>query len=52
MQFPTLWLYLPVLIVYGTAIVPENGSAEFFQDIYGLDKKLEKLIMEANAAKT
>ncbi|HEY2120400.1 MAG TPA: L,D-transpeptidase family protein [Candidatus Acidoferrum sp.] len=43
---------IPVLIVYGTAIVPENGSAEFFQDIYGLDKKLEKLIMEAYAAKT
>jgi murein L,D-transpeptidase YcbB/YkuD len=42
---------IPVLIVYGTAVVPENGSAEFFQDIYGSDKKLEKLIVEAYAAK-
>ena len=43
---------IPVLIVYGTAIVPENGSAEFFRDIYGIDKKLEKLLVEAYAAKT
>jgi murein L,D-transpeptidase YcbB/YkuD len=42
---------IPVLIVYGTAVVPENGSAEFFRDIYGSDKKLEKLIVEAYAAK-
>jgi murein L,D-transpeptidase YcbB/YkuD len=42
---------IPVLIVYGTAIVPENGTAEFFQDIYGFDKSLEKLIAEAYAAR-
>ena len=42
---------IPVLIVYGTAIVPENGTTEFFQDIYGFDKRLEKLIAEAYATK-
>jgi murein L,D-transpeptidase YcbB/YkuD len=41
---------IPVLIVYGTAIVPENGTVEFFQDIYGFDKTLEKRIAEAYAA--
>ncbi len=43
---------IPVLIVYGTAVVPEDGRAKFLEDIYGLDKKLEKLIAEAYAAKT
>jgi len=42
---------IPVLIVYGTAVVPENGTAEFFSDIYGFDKKLEKLIADAYAAR-
>ena len=42
---------IPVLIVYGTAVVPENGTAEFFPDIYGFDKKLEKLIADAYAAR-
>jgi L,D-transpeptidase YcbB len=42
---------IPVLIVYGTAVVPENGAAEFFADIYGFDKKLEKLIADADVAR-
>jgi murein L,D-transpeptidase YcbB/YkuD len=42
---------IPVLIVYGTAVVPEKGTAEFFPDIYGFDKKLEKLIADAYAAR-
>jgi L,D-transpeptidase YcbB len=42
---------IPVLIVYGTAVVPESGVAEFFADIYGFDKKLEKLIADASAAR-
>jgi murein L,D-transpeptidase YcbB/YkuD len=42
---------IPVLIVYGTAVVPENGTAEFFPDIYGFDKKLEKPIADAYAAR-
>jgi murein L,D-transpeptidase YcbB/YkuD len=40
-----------VLIVYGTAVVPEKGTPEFFQDIYGFDKRLEKLIAEVYAVK-
>jgi murein L,D-transpeptidase YcbB/YkuD len=42
---------IPVLIVYGTAVVTENGAPEFFQDIYGFDKKLEKLIVAAYAGR-
>lgn len=42
---------IPVLIVYGTAVVPESDTAEFFQDIYGFDKKLEKLIADAYGSK-
>jgi murein L,D-transpeptidase YcbB/YkuD len=42
---------IPVLIVYGTAVVPEKGTPEFFQDIYGFDKRLEKLIAEVYAVK-
>lgn len=41
---------IPVLIVYGTAVVPESDTAEFFQDIYGFDKDLEKLIAESYAS--
>jgi L,D-transpeptidase YcbB len=29
---------VPVLIVYGTAVVSEDGIAHFYRDIYGLDK--------------
>jgi L,D-transpeptidase YcbB len=42
---------IPVLILYGTAVVPENGTPEFFRDIYGFDKNLEKLIAEAYAGR-
>jgi L,D-transpeptidase YcbB len=35
---------VPVLIVYGTAIVNEAGDALFFDDIYGLDADLEKVL--------
>jgi murein L,D-transpeptidase YcbB/YkuD len=35
---------IPVLIVYGTAIALENGDVQFFEDIYGHDAKLEKLL--------
>jgi len=34
---------IPVLIVYGTAVVKEDGRAYFFDDIYGYDKQLAKL---------
>jgi murein L,D-transpeptidase YcbB/YkuD len=35
---------IPVLIVYGTALVNENGETYFFADIYGLDADLEKAL--------
>lgn len=35
---------IPVLIVYGTAVVSENGEAHFSRDIYGLDAALEKAL--------
>jgi L,D-transpeptidase YcbB len=42
---------IPVLIVYGTAVAPEDGTADFFQDIYGFDKDLEKLIADTYASR-
>lgn len=38
---------IPVLIVYATAVVPEDGRPHFFQDIYGHDRQLEGLIDQA-----
>jgi murein L,D-transpeptidase YcbB/YkuD len=35
---------IPVLILYGTAIVDEDGTVHFFDDIYGLDASLEKVL--------
>ena len=35
---------IPILIVYGTAIVPEDGLVYFFDDIYGHDAELEKVL--------
>jgi L,D-transpeptidase YcbB len=40
---------IPVLFVYGTAIVKEDGTAFFFDDIYGNDKKLGDLFAQAYA---
>lgn len=34
---------IPVLIVYATAVVLENGEVRFFDDIYGFDAELEEL---------
>jgi len=31
-----------VLILYGTVIATEAGPIQFFDDLYGLDKKLEQ----------
>lgn len=33
---------IPVLILYGTALVEENGEVHFFQDIYGQDARMER----------
>jgi murein L,D-transpeptidase YcbB/YkuD len=35
---------IPVLIVYGTAIVPEDGLVYFYDDIYGHDAELQKVL--------
>jgi L,D-transpeptidase YcbB len=35
---------IPVLILYVTAIVEEDGEVFFFNDIYGLDKSLDAVI--------
>jgi L,D-transpeptidase YcbB len=37
---------IPVFIVYGTAIVPESLQVEFFDDIYGQDAALEKVLVK------
>lgn len=35
---------IPVLILYSTAVVMENGEVHFFDDIYGHDKSLERAL--------
>ena len=35
---------IPVLILYGTAIVTENGEVRFFDDIYEYDAELERAL--------
>ena len=35
---------IPVLIVYGVAIVLQNGDVQFFQDVYGRDAALERAL--------
>jgi murein L,D-transpeptidase YcbB/YkuD len=35
---------IPVLILYGTAVVDEAGRVRFFDDIYKLDASLEKVL--------
>ena len=35
---------IPVLILYDTAIADEAGTVHFFDDIYGLDTSLEKVL--------
>jgi L,D-transpeptidase YcbB len=37
---------IPVLIVYGTSIVSEDGVVHFYDDIYGLDAELEKVLVK------
>ncbi len=35
---------IPVFILYGTAMATEDGQVQFFDDIYGHDRKLEVLL--------
>jgi len=38
---------VPVLIVYGTAVVMENGEVHFLDDIYRYDADLERALAAA-----
>jgi murein L,D-transpeptidase YcbB/YkuD len=40
---------IPVLIVYGTAIVLQNGEVHFFHDVYGRDAALEQALRARHA---
>jgi murein L,D-transpeptidase YcbB/YkuD len=37
---------IPVLILYGTAVVDEQNAVHFFDDIYGYDAELEKVLAQ------
>jgi L,D-transpeptidase YcbB len=37
---------IPVLLVYGTAVVQEDGEVYFYPDIYGLDARLAEVLVE------
>lgn len=37
---------IPVLILYGTAVLQENGEVQFFNDVYGYDAALEQALNE------
>lgn len=37
---------IPVLILYGTAVVTESGEVHFFDDIYGLDSELQQRLAQ------
>lgn len=38
---------IPVLLVYGTAVVQEDGEVYFYPDIYGLDARLAEVLEKA-----
>lgn len=40
-----------VLIVYGTAIASEDGAVHFFNDLYGFDARLERLLRATSDAR-
>ena len=37
--------HIPVMIVYGTAVVEDNGEVRFFNDVYGLDDALARALV-------
>ena len=39
---------IPVVIVYGTAVVMEDGEVRFFDDIYGQDAALERVLAQSH----
>jgi L,D-transpeptidase YcbB len=40
---------IPVLILYGTAVVLENGVVQFYEDVYGYDAELERALTKPYA---
>lgn len=43
---------IPVLILYSTAVVMENGEVRFFDDIYGQDAALEQVLADRSDLNT
>ena len=41
---------IPVLIVYGTAVVMEDGEVRFFNDIYGGDVALDQALANRHSS--
>ena len=41
---------IPVMIVYGTALATEAGPIDFFDDLYGQDRKLDALLRRGVSA--
>lgn len=41
---------VPVFILYGTVVVDSDGAVLFFQDVYGYDQRLEKLLSSRTIA--
>jgi L,D-transpeptidase YcbB len=35
---------IPVMILYGTALATEAGPVDFFEDVYGNDQRLARLL--------
>jgi L,D-transpeptidase YcbB len=35
---------IPIFVLYGTALVEQNGEVRFFDDVYGQDAKLERAL--------
>lgn len=48
----TLAKPIPVLVVYATAVVLENGEVQFFDDIYKEDVRLEQILAKGYAHTT
>jgi L,D-transpeptidase YcbB len=39
---------IPVLILYSTSVVMEDGEVRFFEDIYGYDAALERALEQGD----
>ena len=48
----TLARPIPVLVLYGTAIVAEDGEVRFFEDLYGRDAALARALAAERARRS